>query len=298
MSAPELSTRNSNMGGRGYKHPHTGQLVPSVTTVLKAAATPAITQWAVDQTAAYAVANIDALLTRTEQQGYGFLRWYHSRDPLPLEEGMDLRNYHLGVLHDRADLGTAVHEWIEADLDFTRPFPEIRLEHNEPVAQMVERWEEFKAAHKIEVVMIEVTVWNAELGYAGTFDLLAYVDGVLTLIDFKTSRGVWDSHRQQLAALRGATTFLHKDSEGTWVEEIWDTSGMKFGLLHIRPDDINGNGDFVPSFIEMHHIAPSHLDIYFKQFVGMLDFRKGELEIKQLIKAEALEAANVAAWGA
>lgn len=301
MSAPELSTRNSGMGGRGYKHPHTGQVVPSVTTVLKAAATPAITQWAVDQTAAYAVANIDALMNRTEQQGYGFLRWYHSRDPLPLEEGMDLRNYHLGVLHDRADLGTAVHEWIEADLDTNRPFPEIRLEHNEPVAQMVDRWEEYKAEHKIEVLMIEVTVWHAELGYAGTFDLLAYVDGVLTLIDFKTSRGIWDSHKQQLAALRGAATYMAKMPDGSWVEGDWTEYTdqiQKYGLLHIRPDDINAKGEFVPSFIQMDHIPQEHLDVHFKQFVGMLQYRQAELEIKQLVKAEQLEVANMAAWEA
>ena len=106
---PKLRVRSSGHGGSGYKHPHTGDVVPGVTTVLKRLDKPGVLQWAVDNTAAYAVANVDGLLNRTEEQGFGFLRWYWKRDPLKGDLS-DIRNYSDGVLNDAAELGTMMHD--------------------------------------------------------------------------------------------------------------------------------------------------------------------------------------------
>lgn len=281
MAAPELSVARSGYGGRGYKHPHTGQLVPSVTTVLKQAASPGLTQWAVDQTAAYAVANIDSLLSRTEQQGWGFLRWYHKRNPLPLEEGYDIRNYHLGVLNDAAELGTSMHDWIEADVDDTRPIPDTTLE-SEAFWQMVDVWNDFQQSNFIEPILTEVTVWNADEGYAGTFDGLWSINGRLTLLDIKTARSLWPDHRMQLAALANATTFLTKNKEGEWEEFDWTDythdDGLDYKFIHIRPDDIDNKGSMVNSYVKIED-ASENMDLYYQMFLGLLASKKAELAI-------------------
>lgn len=49
-----------------------------------------------------------------------------------------------------------------------------------------------------EPVAEEVMVWTED--YAGTFDLLAWIDGDLWLIDYKTSKRVYATHDLQLAA--------------------------------------------------------------------------------------------------
>lgn len=56
----------------------------------------------------------------------------------------------------------------------------------------------FDAVHKfisdfnVRPVAAEATVWNAEIGYAGTNDLLCIIDGRLTLLDWKTKKKIKD----------------------------------------------------------------------------------------------------------
>lgn len=284
MTVPKLATARSGYGGRGYRHPTTGQVVPSVTTVLRMASSPSLTQWAVDQTAAYAVANIDELLSRTEEQGWGFLRWYHKRDPKKLEEGFDVRNYHLGVLNDAADLGTSIHEWIEADLNGTE-YPDTTFE-SDRFWQMVEVWDAFKRDHTVEPVLTEVTVWHADKGYAGTFDLLAKVDGVLTLLDIKSARSIWPDHFMQLGALKNAETYFTEGFDGwienDWYEVVWDVNA--YGFLHIRPDDFTNDGVFVPAYCQMDYIDNTLLDVYTEQFDGLLAAKHAELKVHNYLK--------------
>lgn len=294
MSEPVFSVRNSGQGGRGYRHPRTGRIVPSVTTVLKQEAKPALIQWAVDQTAAYAVANAEDLLSVTEERGYNMLRWYHTRSPLPLEDGIDLRNYHVGVLNDAANLGTGIHAWMEADIDPTCIYPDISNEP-EQFYQMLGVWNDFQSRHFIEPVRTETTVWNETLGYAGTFDALWRVDGKLTLVDIKSSRGIWGSNWMQLAALRYAETVLSPLTGGwgkgknatKWVGEFeetpWNTSEIQsYGLLHIRPDDVDNKGYPVPAYIEFDEAED--MDMYFEMFKGFLYAARAEAGLKERLK--------------
>lgn len=54
----------------------------------------------------------------------------------------------------------------------------------------------FRSVHKfikdfnVKPVTAEGTVWNSEVGYAGTNDLLCYIDGRLTLLDWKTKKKI------------------------------------------------------------------------------------------------------------
>lgn len=290
MTQPELATVQSGFGGRGYKHPHTGQRVPSVTTVLRAAASPGITQWAVDQTAAYAAANVEGLLSRSETQGWNMLRWYYGRNPVPLEQGTDIRNYHLGVLNDAAELGTAMHEWMEADLNPGSAYPDVSLQP-QMFWDMIPVWNEFQASHEMVTMYTEVTVWNAEEGYAGTFDWLGTIDGVMTLVDFKTSRSIWPDHKRQLAALKNAPEILVKEN-GEWVSKEWPDV-KQFGLIHVRPDDVANNGTPVPAFCEYHEAED--LDLHYQAFLGCLNMKKADIAVAAREKERTKSAKAAAA---
>jgi len=56
----------------------------------------------------------------------------------------------------------------------------------------------------------ELVVWNDAQGYAGTVDLLCEIDGKPTLVDFKTSKSIWPSHRMQVSAYQRALPESHK----------------------------------------------------------------------------------------
>lgn len=275
---PKLRVRSSGHGGSGYKHPHTGSVVPGVTTVLKKLDKPAVTQWAVDNTAAYAVANIDALLSRTEEQGYGFLRWYWKRDPLAGDLS-DIRNYSNGVLNDAAELGTLVHDWIAADHG-VGAYPNVSAAP-EFFWEMIAEWDKFKLEHDIEPILTETTFWSEQYGYAGTADALWKVDGVPMLLDVKTSRNTWDEHYMQLAALGACESMLLEPTEGHWVEEPVPAFSQ-YGLLHIRPSDYDKNGEPLDAFCKLKVVSHDEIPALFDAFLGLLKVSHAQNELKKI----------------
>jgi len=280
---PELRVRSSGHGGSGYKHPVTEVIVPGVTTVLKKLEKSAITQWAVDNTAAYAVANVDALLSRTEEKGFGFLRFYWNRDPLKGDYN-DIRNYSNGVLNDAAELGTMIHEWIAADLS-DDVYPDVT---KAPAFfwEMVAEWDRWKTEHDVKPILTEATVWSEQYGYAGTLDGLWEVDGVKYLLDIKSSRNTWDEHYMQLAALGAADYLLVKSAEGVWSEEVIPSySGYAF--LRIRPSDTDKEGNYVAPYCELKVINDAEIPLHFEAFLGLLKVSHAQNELKEMRKSSA-----------
>ena len=55
--------------------------------------------------------------------------------------------------------------------------------------------------HDIKPIMVESPLVDDEYGYGGTLDCYALVDGVPTLLDLKTSKGIFPEHIMQIAAL-------------------------------------------------------------------------------------------------
>lgn len=276
---PKLRVRSSGHGGSGYKHPHTGDIVPGVTTVLKRLDKPGVLQWAVDNTAAYAVANVEGLLNRTQEQGYGFLRWYWKRDPLD-GDLTDIRNYSAGVLNDAAELGTLMHDWVAAEHD-DLPFPDVT---NAPdyFWEMVAEWDEYKTKTVIEPLYTEVTLWNTVERYAGTADGIWNIDGVMTLVDLKTSRNTWDEHWMQLEALRRCDKLL-TEVDGEWIESA-NLVPEKMALLHIRPSDVDKNGNPMLPFAQLKVMADNEHDAMWQAFKGLLSVTHALSDIKALRK--------------
>jgi hypothetical protein len=56
------------------------------------------------------------------------------------------------------------------------------------------------SSHTIEPLHVEQLLYSKRFGYAGTCDLIANVDGVLTLLDWKTSGSIYPKYRFQAAA--------------------------------------------------------------------------------------------------
>lgn len=274
---PKLRVRSSGHGGSGYKHPLTGDVVPGVTTVLKKLEKPGITQWAVDNTAAYAVANIDSLLTRTEEQGYGFLRWYWKRDPLESDSG-DIRNFSNGVLSDAAELGTLMHDWIAAE-HADHPYPDVSLAP--PYFwEMVAEWDKWKSEHDVEPIYTETTIWSHQYGFAGTADGLWRIDGIVTMLDVKTSRNTWDEHYMQLAALGACDAALFETDNGWEERAVPDFS--QYALLHIRPSDTDRNGNPMLPFCELKVANMEEIPVHFEAFLGLLEVTKAQAKIKEI----------------
>lgn len=81
---------------------------------------------------------------------------------------------------------------------------------------MFERYVDFITRFKPEYIMNEQNFVSARLGFAGTIDRLAMLDGKLTLIDIKTSNNIHDSYWLQLAAYAA----LVHDMTANMIEQV------------------------------------------------------------------------------
>lgn len=140
-----------------------GTEVPGVTTILSVINKPALVRWA-------------------NQMGL---------------DGIDTTRH----VDDLAQVGTLAHSLIQehltggkADL---RDFTPDQLTRAETAVRAYHSWEEGRV---LETEKAEVPMVSEALQYGGTPDWFGKLDGRWVLLDFKTSRGIYDDHVFQLAA--------------------------------------------------------------------------------------------------
>jgi hypothetical protein len=160
VSAPEADVRNNNKVHTVYKS-EDGKRLPSVTTVLSILAKPALIKWA---------------------YGLGV-------------KGIDMDGYRDAL----ADVGTLAHRMIldhlRGDKTDTTNYPKAQVDLAENCFIKYLAWEK---AHKIEPIIIEEPLVSVTHGYGGTPDFYGRIDGVLTLMDFKTGKAIYDDFWYQL----------------------------------------------------------------------------------------------------
>jgi len=112
---------------------------------------------------------------------------------------------------DSAEVGTAVHKYAEAVMR-TRMGQNVRvpaLPMREIVngqavasrhANAIDSFHAWLDKHAVRPASAETRLISRTHGYAGTTDLLGYVDDVFTVIDFKTSKGIFIEYPLQLSA--------------------------------------------------------------------------------------------------
>lgn len=221
MTAPRDAT--STRAGRTYTWPPTGERFPSVTTIIAGGVPkPALPRWAAKSVAEYATEHFDQL------QGLDRCTCGRARQCASCLAMVDLlKGAPWRDSGAAADLGSAVHAAAEAfALGTPTPPP------SPGVAPFLEQLAAFFAAFQPVLVASEATVYNRQLGYAGTLDALMRMDGDLVLVDIKTSRsGVYPEAALQLAAYANAQWIGLPDGTEQPMPHI-----DRGAVLHLRPD--------------------------------------------------------------
>lgn len=280
MAGPELAQfwTDSKQDGRRYKHPHTGEFVPSVTTITGMEDKPNLIQWAADMTLRWAIDNWNTLGQRSDQQAmnWGKYRWRDVRD-------------------ERALVGTESHAWVEADLTESWDYPILSVE----AQQCVEQWVKLRAAHDIKPRYVETTAWNHTDGWAGTLDLACELDGILTLGDVKTSKGLWEGHKMQIAALANAEVYMVKQEDGTWIE-VEPPTYDRYSFFHIRPDYYDPMREqTTPAYWEVVDLDADEIPSLYEQFLGYRKVWGAQQDLNLLRKAKkkaSEEVAKIEEW--
>ena len=148
-----------------YKNSN-GEKVPSVTTVLSVIEKPALKFWA---------------------------------NKIGLE-GVKVTEY----VDDKAMIGTLTHHIIESHINKTdQNFSKFncndeQIEQAHQCTKKYLEWENYQA--EFIPLATELKLVSEKFGYGGTIDLLAVLNGKITLIDFKTCNAIYDEPYYQTAA--------------------------------------------------------------------------------------------------
>ncbi|QTF71537.1 cytochrome [Arthrobacter woluwensis] len=155
-----------------------------------------------------------------------------------------------------AERGDRVHNYCEQvalrhldrehDVDGAR---DLLAQHGEQA--FADRFDEWWNAYDVRPIAPEITVWNHEVGYAGTLDLVAEINGRTCLIDYKTKgttrdgqvKALDDKVVMQLVAGMKAEESLVDPELGEW--EAWQHGGgplliaVAVGETEVRPQRAN-----------------------------------------------------------
>lgn len=208
MTAPRLAVQLPD-GRRVYRHPVTGEEVPSVTTIISGGIPkPKLVNWSAKMAAEHAVANWARL------------------SGLPVAEKLsEIRYAHERYTKKAADTGDTVHALAEA-WSTGQPFPDVPREVNGFVNQLVN----FMMDERPEFIESEATVWSRSYGYAGTLDFIAKIGPQTLWVDIKSGKNLHDEVGLQLAALSRADFIIRENGDEV---EMPPCDGL--AALHIRP---------------------------------------------------------------
>lgn len=108
---------------------------------------------------------------------------------------------HARAVEKAADIGTMTHQTIEAWLRCQLMGIEYVTDTlPDPVTWAFMSFQDWWKTSGFVPVAMEQPIYHAAYKYAGTLDLIAWRDGRFWLIDFKTSKYVYDEHHMQCAS--------------------------------------------------------------------------------------------------
>jgi hypothetical protein len=161
-----------------------GTPIAGVTSILKTINKPALIQWAASMAANHVKSH--------------YLEGMSKND-------MDLLCREAATAHNKfrdkaAGIGTEVHAVVEASLK-GQPLPRISTEEALAACNAFMDW---RQKHDIRPIANEQILFSKEWWYAGTADIIAEIDGQVTIADIKTSSGIYPEMFMQIAAYTNA----------------------------------------------------------------------------------------------
>lgn len=223
-------------------------IVYGVTSIIGVIDKPALKQWAANKAADY----IQERILPGEKYDEVWL----------VDVFKNARSAFRSYTSTAADFGTLVHSWLEEYLKAgiaKKPLP--LLPENKEMRGAIEGLLDWTRENNVKFISSERKIYSRKYKYAGTLDAEALINGKLTIIDFKTSSGIYPEMFMQTAA------YLRAREE---------ESGVNYpgGLCICRLAKVEG------SFFEVKQVKD--VNRYFKAFRGAHEIYKWQLRNKQL----------------
>lgn len=210
---PEAKMKqNNSWRGRSYTLPD-GTVLKSVTTILKVIDKPALVNWAANLERESCVEAARVVFERLAGRKVSSTTF----EAALLTELTSVKQHHR-ELEKASAIGTLTHGRIEWELRTQlgqKPKKEFRLpeqivdpqsgEISEHPAHIAYRsYKAWRDEAQLKPLAIEQRVFSRKYKFAGTLDLYCEAYGALTVLDWKTGKGIYDESSLQNAAYRHA----------------------------------------------------------------------------------------------
>lgn len=210
-----------------------GQPIPGVTTLIKGGVpAPALMYWSAKSVAEWVADHPDQCESLRQMGRYKMVA---ALKETPWEQ------------RDTAAIrGTEVHDLAEQLVHGK----EVEVPH--ALAGHVDGYVRFLDAFQPRPILTEKSCANRTHWYAGRFDLIAEIAGVIWMLDAKTARAVYGDNALQVDAYRNAEFYVEDDDPDTHLPL---PEGIeRLGVLHIRADGtdlipLESNGDPFRDFL-------------------------------------------------
>lgn len=188
------------LGFDPIKHKYTlnGEKVQGVTTVLSIIAKPALITWAAKMAAEYIEQTLEAGVAYDEVQIKEFAK--------------NAQWAHRSKKDTAADTGTLIHEWIQKYVEGKNP----KMPVHEGMQTAIKAFLDWWIQQDVKLVRAEAKLCSPTLKLAGTADLVCYLNGKLTIVDWKTGSGIYPEYLLQM----GAYAEMYEEEFGERVEQV------------------------------------------------------------------------------
>ena len=206
-TSTKITRMDGGHNGRHYQVEGFSEPFPSVTTVLGIINKPALVPWARNM----ALESVKETL------------YEHLEASSPVIDSLwvdaiieQARHRPDQIRDDAADFGTQAHILIEQIIQGLEP--EVPAEM-ESVVQGFTNWRQDAG---LDIQLTETMVYSAKYRYAGAMDAVAYRNGTLVALDWKTGNGLYPEYLLQVAAYAKALEEMSEEP----VTEAW---AVRFG---------------------------------------------------------------------
>lgn len=196
------------------------EIIYGVTSITGSIAKPALINWAVKLTKEK---------TKDIIKEIGWKKFSEDLDGYLYQAGGE----HYRVSKETRELGTRVHDiakrWQTKDADYQKLTAEMLQAESDKERLSYIALLKFFDEYDLEPSSLESKCYSKKYGYAGTIDYEGMVNGKYTIMDYKTSGGIYESYYLQATAYAQA-----KKEEGVDVEQTAIVRVAKDGELEVE----------------------------------------------------------------
>lgn len=121
-------------------------------------------------------------------------------------------------------------------------------------AWCVRSWDRWSSIRNIKPILIEQPLVSERYRFGGTLDLYAEIDGVLTLIDLKSTNDIWPEHFIQVSAYRRLLVEAGNVVDAVRILNIPRSKTAVFREAVLSPEVLDKNFEIFTSLLKVYQI--------------------------------------------